>query len=64
MNEREAYWLHMCRCRKEDYRIDVDYDSVFVTDLHSGYCVFEFDHYGSEMVLDLLRHIGCNAEEV
>ena len=64
MTDREAYWLHMCSRRKEDYRIDVDNDCVFVTDLHSGDCVFEFNHYGWEMVLDLLRYIGCNAEEV
>lgn len=64
MSELEQYWLDMCVRRKEDYRIDVDNDSVFVTDLHTGDCVFEFWHYGWEMVLVLLRHIGCNAEEV
>jgi hypothetical protein len=64
MNEREVYWLNMCSFLKEDYRIDVDNDCVFVTDLQSGDCVFEFDHDGSEMVLYLLRHIGCNASEV
>lgn len=64
MNDREIVWLELCSRRKEDYRIDVDNDYVFVTDLHSGDCVFGFDHYGYEMVLDLLRYIGCNAEVV
>ena len=64
MTDREAYWLRMCCRRKDEYRIDVDNDCVFVTDLNSGDCVFEFNHYGWEMVLDLLRYIGCNAEEV
>ena len=62
MNEREKYWIDMCRRRKEDYVIVVDNDSVYVDNLHSGDCEFEFDHYGWEMVLDLLRYVGCNAE--
>lgn len=64
MTEREEYWLWMCKRRKEEYRIDVDNDSVFVTELKSGDCVFIFNNYGWQMVLDLLRYIGCNAEEV
>lgn len=48
----------------DNYRIDVDNDSVFVTDTDIDECVFEFEHYGWEMVIDLLRYIGCNAEEV
>ncbi len=64
MSELEAYWLDMCRRRKEEYVINVDNDCVFVTELKSNDCVFEFNHYGWEMVLDLLRYMGCNAEEV
>ena len=64
MTEREEYWLWMCNRRKEEYRIEVDNDSVFVTELKSGDCVFMFNNYGWQMVLDLLRYIGCNAEEV
>lgn len=64
MSELEAYWLDMCKRRKEEYVINVDNDCVFVTEIKSGECVFEFNHYGWEMVLDLLRHMGCNAEEV
>ena len=64
MRELEKYWLDMCRRRKEEYVIHVDNDEVFVTDLKTGDCPFLFDHYGWEMVLDLLRYIGCNAEEV
>lgn len=64
MNEVEFDWLTMCAEHTDRYRIDVDNDSVFVTDLKSEECVFEFNHYGWEMVIDLLRFIGCNAEEV
>lgn len=64
MSKLEILWLEKCRDKKDCYRIDVDNDSVFVTDLHTEECVFEFNHYGWEMVLDLLWYIGCNAEEV
>lgn len=63
MTENEAYWIDMCRRRKEDYVIVVDNDSAFVTDLKSGDCVFLFNHYGWELALDLFLHLGCNAEE-
>ena len=64
MSEIEILWLEKCRTSKDRYRIDVDNDSVFVTDLSIEECVFEFNSYGWEMVLDLLRYLGCNAEEV
>lgn len=64
MNEVEFDWLLMCQSHKDRYRIDVDNDSVFVTDLKSEECVFTFNHYGWEFVIDLLRYIGCSAEEV
>ena len=64
MSEIEILWLEKCQTKKDRYRIDVDNDSVFVTDLRMEECVFEFNHYGWEMVLDLLLYIGCNAEAV
>ena len=63
MTELEKYWLNMCRRRKEDYVIRVDNDCVYVDNLHTGDCELEFQHFGWEMVIDLLRYIGCNAEE-
>ena len=63
MSESEIYWIDMCRRRKEDYVIVVDNDCAFVTDLKSGDCVFEFNHYGWGLALDLFIHLGCNAEE-
>lgn len=64
MMEYECYWLEQCREHKDRYRIDVDNDCVFVTDLKQDKCVFEFNGYGWQFVVDLLRYIGCNAEEV
>jgi len=64
MTLNEKVWLERCKMYPERFRIDVDNDSVFVTGLESNECVFEFDSYGWEMVVKLLRYIGCNAEEV
>lgn len=64
MTELECYWLHECINHKDRYRIDVDNDCVFVTDLKTEKCKFEFNHYGWEFIIDLLRYIGCNVEEV
>lgn len=64
MDIREKEWIERCKRCKNRYRIDVDNDSVFVTDMNIDECVFEFNRYGWEMVIELLRYIGCNAEEV
>lgn len=63
MTEKEVYWIDMCKRRKEEFVITVDNDAVFVTDLISGDCVFEFNHFGWQLALDLLLLLGCNAEE-
>lgn len=62
MSEQEKLWLEKCSKNQEKYVIVVDNDAVFVEDMDNCDCVFEFQHYGREMVLDLLRHIGCNAD--
>lgn len=64
MTRQEKNWLERCRLSPDHYRIDVDNDAVFVTDIDIDECVFEFESYGWQMVVELLRYIGCNAEEV
>ena len=64
MTVEELGWLYRCQKDPKQYRVDVDNDSVFVTDTDLEECVFEFNSYGWEMVVELLRYIGCNAEEV
>ena len=64
MTKHEVDWIERCRRMPDYYRVDVDNDSVFVTDTELDKCVFEFNSYGWAMVLELLRYIGCNAEEV
>ena len=63
MTHEEAYWLETC---KSDHRycIRVDNDAVFVDDTENAECVFDFNTYGWEFALELLRHIGCNADPV
>lgn len=63
MTELEKYWLDLCESRKDEYCIIVDNDAVYVVETKSWDCVFEFQHFGWKMVIDLLRYIGCNAEE-
>ena len=64
MTVEELGWIHKCKADPKTYRIDVDNDCVFVTDTDLEECVFDFNSYGWEMVIELLRYIGCNAEEV
>lgn len=65
MTELEKYWIEQCK-RDDRFIIIVDNDCAYVVDLTSGdcgKCVFEFEHYGWELALDLFQYIGCNAEE-
>lgn len=64
MTREEICWIDRCRMDKGRYRIDVDNDEVFVTDLQNDEAVFTFNHFGWELIIDLLRLIGCNAESV
>ena len=65
MTELECCWIERCK-NNDDFIIVVDYDSAYIVDLadgNFGKCVFEFNHYGWELALDLFLHLGCNAEE-
>lgn len=64
MTNFEIWWINCCSTDKDRYRIDVDNDEVFVTDLQTHEAVFTFNHFGWELVIDLFRLIGCNAEPV
>ena len=64
MTDLEKEWLAVCMRRKDEYVIIVDNDEVFVQDIKSGDTPFLFRHFGWEMVIDLLRYIGCNAEGI
>lgn len=64
MTHEEICWIERCKTDRKRYRIDVDNDEVFVTDLQTHEEVFTFNHFGWELVIDLLRLMGCNAESV
>jgi hypothetical protein len=66
MTKQEIEWIERCKNEKDDFVIIVDNDCAYVVDLNSGdcgKCVFEFNHYGWQLALDLFLHLGCNAEE-
>ena len=63
MTPEEIKWLELCRAHPEKYKIYVDNDCVFVDDGGED-VAFHFDGYGWQMLVDLFRYIGCNAEEV
>lgn len=64
MNKSDIEWLEKCKSETEKYRIDVDNDCIFVTDLEQEECVYCFSTYGYEFALELLRYVGCNADMV
>lgn len=64
MRTDDVLWLEKCKEEPEKYRIDVDNDCIFVTDLGQDECVHTFSSYGYEFALELLQYIGCNADMV
>lgn len=63
-NSVEKEWLKKCIQHPNKYRVDVDNDAIFVTDTKEEECVFSFDDYGYYFAVNLLKHIGCNADYV
>ena len=57
-------WLNRCKQDPGKYRIDVDNDCIFVTDLQADDCVHTFSSYGYEFAQELLCFSGYNAEFV
>ena len=64
MRTNDVLWLGKCKEEPEKYRIDVDNDCIFVTDLEQDECVHTFSSFGYEFALELLKYIGCNADMV
>lgn len=66
MSESDKEWIKKCKENPERYKIYVDNDCVSVCDCEDeeGDAVHMFAEYGYYFVLQLLRHIGCNADMV
>ena len=63
-NSIEKAWLEKCTQQPDKYKVEVDNDAIFVTDIEENDCVFSFDDFGYHFALNLLKHIGCNADYV
>ena len=63
-NEEEKLWIKKCQDNPSKYRIYVDNDCISVNDIEAHACSFRFDSYGYEFALNILIHIGCNANYV
>lgn len=62
--QEEIDWLELAIADNNKYRISVDNDCVCVDKYEndSEYeCVFTFDNYGQDLIVQLLNYIGCNA---
>lgn len=67
LTQEEIDWLQLAIESNYNYRISVDNDCVFINErvgLDDWECVFTFNNYGYEFIVQLLSYIGCNAELV
>lgn len=69
--EKEKHWIETCKKFPTLYDITVDNDCVWVSSLpdevdmdevQESIHVFTFNDYGQDFIVNLLKHIGCNAE--
>ena len=63
MTDLEKEWLDKCKVDNR-YIVQVDNDCIFVVDTEKWECVFEFDDYGTDFIVELLGHVGIVAEHV
>ena len=65
MNEKDKYWIEKCKEDKQGrYIIMVDNDEIYVWDIEKDNEAYSFTSYGYHFALELLRHIGCEADYV
>lgn len=64
LTEEEIGLLNMARLHPYKYSIEVDNDDIFVLDLDSDRIAGNFNLYGQEMIVALLKYIGTNANFV
>ena len=62
MTKLEKQWLKKVKDNPNLYQITVDNDSIWVDDIGENECVFEFNEFGQEFIIELLNELGYNAE--
>ena len=61
MTKQELEWLEKCK-NDLNYRIVVDNDSIWIDGVKEDACVFQFESYGEDFIVDLLNGLGYYAE--
>ena len=61
MTKQEIKWLEKIK-DNPSYKIVVDNDSIWIDGLIEDDCVFTFDSYGEDFIVDLLNGLGYYAE--
>jgi len=64
LTKEEQVWIEKCIKNPERYRIDVDNDDIHVSDIEQEESIFSFNEYGYYFIVNILRHLGCNADLV
>lgn len=62
MTRYEREWLRKVKEYPNMYRVTVDNDSIWVDDIGENECVFQFNEFGQEFIIELLNELGYNAE--
>lgn len=44
------------------YKVIVDNDSVCIEDIAKEETIYEFEEYGYELIVEIFKHLGVNAE--
>lgn len=62
MNKIEMEWLNEVKNNPTKYKIVVDNDSIWIDSIEDEDCVFQFNNFGEDFIVDLLTAFGFNAE--
>ena len=64
MNERDKKIMKMLLGDKDNkYRVFVDNDCIIVVDTEREETIHNFWNYGQELIVELFKYIGIDAEE-
>lgn len=69
LSEKELEWLQLAIEDNDTYHIAVDNDCVSIDkctdkEYDEWECVFTFNNYGYELLVQLFHYIGCDADLV
>jgi len=63
MNDKDNKMIDMLvQDKSKKYKLVIDNDSVWVVDVETDKIIHMFEDYGYEMVVELFKYLGTNAE--